>query len=107
MVLSGQHIEKLKKTCERHHVKSLYAFGSLVSGKVSKESDVDFLVEFGAADLENYYDNYLNFKQEVKEIVGRKVDLVEKQTLKNPVLINAINRDKVLIYEREDTQVVV
>lgn len=107
MELINHHIKELKKTCEHHRVKSLYAFGSIASGEMNDQSDVDLLVEFGIIDPEDYFENYLSFKKNLEEIFSKKVDLVEKQTLKNPVLIKAINRGKKLIYERKGTEVAV
>ncbi|RZL46469.1 MAG: nucleotidyltransferase domain-containing protein, partial [Pedobacter sp.] len=45
-----------------------------------------------------YFDNYINFKEKLKNLFGRNVDLVEEQTLKNPILIKSINRSKELVY---------
>lgn len=37
-------------------------------------------------------------KESLKNIFNREIDLVEEQTLKNPVLIKSINKSKELIY---------
>ena len=37
-------------------------------------------------------------KQELKTLFNREIDLLEEQTLKNPILINSINKNKALIY---------
>ncbi len=42
--------------------------------------------------------NYITLKEKFEELFGRDVDLVEEQTLKNPILINSINKNKELIY---------
>jgi predicted nucleotidyltransferase len=38
------------------------------------------------------------FKTSLELLFGRKIDLVEEQTLKNPILIRSINESKELIY---------
>lgn len=70
------HLPELR---ERYSVKSLGVFGSYVRGEQKKQSDLDVLVEFEQApslfkyiDLENY----------LSDLVGIKVDLVMKKTLK-------------------------
>jgi predicted nucleotidyltransferase len=40
----------------------------------------------------------MNFKSNLENLFGREVDLVEEQTLKNPILINSINKSKELVY---------
>ena len=40
----------------------------------------------------------MDFKEKLENLFGRKVDLVEEQTLRNPILISAINKSKELIY---------
>ena len=37
--------EDIDDLCRKHKVKSLYAFGSVVTGKFNPESDVDFIVD--------------------------------------------------------------
>jgi hypothetical protein len=76
----------------------MYLFGSALNSKFKKESDIDLLVKFKPFDLTNYFDNYLHLKQTLEELLGREVDLIEEQTLKNPVLINSINKNKKLLY---------
>lgn len=90
--------DELKILCEQHEVENLYLFGSSVTEKFHDESDVDLLVNFKVKDLYNYFKNYLSFKEKLSKLFGRKVDLVEEQSLKNPILINSINDSKQLIY---------
>lgn len=48
--------------------------------------------------MSQYFENYMNLKENLKKLFGRKVDLLEEQTLKNPILIKSINKSKELIY---------
>ena len=92
------NIEELRRLCTKYNVEKMYLFGSALTSNFNKESDVDFLVRFKAIDLSTYFDNYIDFKEKLEDLFSRKVDLVEEQTLKNPVLINSINKSKELIY---------
>ena len=107
MELINQHIEEINLLCKKHKVKELYAFGSIISGPFNAESDLDFLVEFGDIDLYDYFDNYMDLKESLEELFNIKVDLVEIQTLKNPILIRSIDRNKKLIYGRTDSKMAV
>lgn len=107
MKIIQEHINELKKLCEKYHVAELYVFGSVVSGKFTKESDIDFLVRFSGVDPLDYFDNYMDFKVELETLFSREIDLVEIQAIKNPILQKSIDRDKINLYGREDTKVAV
>jgi len=92
------HKEALFTLCDTYHVDKLFVFGSVLTDKFSSTSDIDLLVKFKPIDLTLYFDNYFHLKEQLKDLFNREIDLIEEQTLKNPVLINSINRNKALIY---------
>ncbi len=98
MNLIEQNIDTLKRLCDYHHVEKMYLIGSVLNSNFNAKSDIDFLVKFKSFDLNKYFDNYLNLKEGLKKLLGRNIDLVEEQTLKNPILINSIKKNKELIY---------
>lgn len=98
MKLKEEHIKKLKNLCDKYHVEKMYLFGSALTPNFNAKSDIDFLVKFKQIDLAEYFDNYMNFKENLKKLFGREIDLVEEQTLKNPILINSIDKNKTLVY---------
>ncbi|NLK53426.1 MAG: nucleotidyltransferase, partial [Bacteroidales bacterium] len=52
-------------------------------------------------DVQNYFDNYMDFKEKLEILLDRQVDLVENQAIRNPIFRRVIDRDKRLIYERK------
>ena len=90
--------EQLRLLCTQHKVDRMYAFGSVVDDKLAADSDVDLLVKFKKFDLSLYFENYLALKENLTKLLERDIDLVEEQTLRNPILIRSINRNKALIY---------
>jgi predicted nucleotidyltransferase len=98
MVITKKRITLINALCEIHNVEKLYLFGSATGKTFSKNSDIDFLVKFRKIELEHYFDNYITLKEKLKNIFKREIDLVEEQTLKNPILINSINKNKELVY---------
>lgn len=98
MIKMVNHIERIKTLCNLYNVEKMYLFGSALNSNFSDASDIDLLVKFKPIALANYFDNYMNFKENLESVFGREVDLLEEQTLKNPILINSINRTKELIY---------
>lgn len=98
MGIVDRNMEDLKKLCAMHNVEKMYLFGSALNSNFNKKSDIDLLVKFKSIELSRYFDNYMDFKNNLEKLFGREVDLVEGQTLRNPILINSINKSKELIY---------
>ncbi|MDR7372622.1 nucleotidyltransferase domain-containing protein [Flavobacterium aquidurense] len=98
MGIVDKNIESLRNLCTMYNVEKMYLFGSALNANFNKESDIDFLVKFKRIELSEYFDNYIDFKEKLENLFGREVDLVEEQTLRNPILINSINKSKELIY---------
>ena len=107
MNLIRKHKTKLAALCKKYKVKELYVFGSVLTELFNENSDIDFLVKFGDVELFNYFDNYMDFKESLEALFERKVDLVEIQTLKNPILKRSIDRNKTILYGRTDSKMVV
>jgi uncharacterized protein len=59
-------------------VVELALFGSHARGDAGPQSDVDFLVEFS----EKSFDRYMDLKDFLEQLLGRKVDLVLKSAIK-------------------------
>ena len=97
-----EELDKYRKMiinlCERHKVKSLYAFGSVLTDKFNKDSDIDFVVDFDNLPLENYADNYFDLKFSLEDILKRPVDLLEEKALRNPYFKSNLNQQKQLVY---------
>ena len=100
-----QNINAISELCQLHKVDRLFVFGSILSDKFHAESDIDFLVKFEDIALYYYFDNYMEFKESLEKLLQRHVDLIEEQTIKNPILKKSIDRNKKLIYGREDRKV--
>jgi predicted nucleotidyltransferase len=81
-------------------VEKLYVFRSQLTNRHNNDSDIDLLVSFGNVDLLSYFDNYFEMKEGLEKLFNQSVDLVEDQTVKNPILRDSIDENKKLIYER-------
>lgn len=88
----------ISKLCETHRVKSLYAIGSVLIDKFNEGSDIDFIVDFANIEVEEYADNYFDFKFSLQDILKRPVDLLEVKALKNPYFKQAVNQQRQLVY---------
>jgi uncharacterized protein len=103
MNIVERNIDQLIELCKNHKVSELYIFGSILTEKFSNKSDIDFLVQFEKIDILEYFDNYMDFKENLEKLFDRPVDLLENQAIRNPVFRKVVDRDKKLVYEREST----
>jgi len=101
MELVEQNTEKLIELCVNHKVGQLYLFGSVLTNQFNESSDIDLLVKFNQVDLLEYFDNYMDFKEQLEALFERPVDLVEIQAIRNPIFKRVVDREKQLIYERK------
>lgn len=97
--LIEDRIQDLIDLCKAHQVASFALFGSAAKDAMHEDSDLDFLVEFSEQiDVLEYADNYFSFLEKLENLTGKKVDLVSQKSLKNPILIEEIERSKVELY---------
>lgn len=100
MTLVQQHIDQIRELCKVHHVKSLFAFGSVVSGRMTKDSDIDLVVDIDRKDPLEYTDDYFALKFQLERVFERPVDLLEAKSIRNPFLKKQIDATKTLVYGR-------
>jgi uncharacterized protein len=95
----AQHLHGISEICRRHHISRLEVFGSAARGTDFKpeSSDVDFLVEFSPQIPTNLND-FFGAKQDLEDLLGRGVDLLEPGAVRNPYLLASINRNREAIY---------
>ena len=98
MNLVEQNIDAVSHFCRKHYVEKMCVFGSVLTNDFSPASDIDFLINFRKVNPENYFNNYIDLKTNLEQLFQHSVDLVEEQTVKNPVLRRSIDRNKKLIY---------
>ena len=70
---------KITPVLIRHHIKRAGIFGSVAKGEATSKSDIDILVELG--DKISLLE-FVVIKYELEDLLGKKVDLVEYQALK-------------------------
>jgi len=88
----------IARLCKTHNVKSLYVFGSALKDNFNKDSDFDMIVDFENIAVEDYADNYFDFKFALQDVLNRPVDLLEEKAIKNPYFKKSINHQRQLLY---------
>lgn len=89
---------EIDELCKTYKVKNLYAFGSVLTENFNDESDIDLIVDFYVIGVEDYADNYFDFKFSLQEIFNRPVDLLEERAIKNPYFRQNMNKKMQLIF---------
>lgn len=85
--------EKTLPILKRYGATRAGVFGSVVTGHVRRNSDIDILVELGK-DLSLL--DVVRINRELEEVLGRKVDLVEYEAIK-PLIKERILSEEVRI----------
>lgn len=76
--------DAIARACHLHGVSRLRIFGSATSERFDTErSDVDFLVEF-APGTQNPFAAYFGLKEDLEGLLGRRIDLVMANAVRNP-----------------------
>jgi predicted nucleotidyltransferase len=82
--------EKARVVLQRHGVRKAALFGSAARGELTKDSDIDVLVEFeGRKSLLDL----AGLKNELEEVLGRKVDVLTYNSL-HPLLKDSILKEQ-------------
>ena len=102
-------IEKLQKNgifldysdvirlCKKYYIIELSIFGSSIRDDFTLNSDVDILVSFEHNSKITLFD-IMELEKEFSEILNREVDIVEKESLKNPIRKNKILSTREIVY---------
>lgn len=92
--------------CERFGVSHLEAFGSATGSQFNPESsDFDFLVELDAQIPGSRAKRWTELAEALEQLLGRHVDLVNPRYIRNPYFLQAVNRSRMPIYDRQNPQI--
>ena len=91
----AQNLPQIKLLMLQYGVEHAYLFGSAARDTMTEQSDVDFIIKFpDGMNYVNYADNYFALADALEALLHKNVDLVTEKTLKNPYLLQNINRHK-------------
>lgn len=83
--------------CQRHHIKKLALFGSVLRNDFRDESDIDVLVEFEPGQTPGW--DFFKMEQELSELLGREVDLNTADWL-SPFFRDEVLAEAQVVYEQ-------
>ncbi len=87
----------IAEVCRRYRVRELSLFGSAARGDMGPESDFDLIVDYLPGAHPSLFD-LIGMKDELSDLLGRKVDLGVKRSLK-PRYRDRILAEAQVIYE--------
>ncbi len=96
----SSYLDELSNLCTVYGVKRLELFGSASRKDFDLEkSDLDFLVEFADIYAPGSFDRYFGLKEDLEQLFQRPIDLVEVKAIRNPYFQQAVEQEKILVYE--------
>ena len=107
MTLAGITLEKVEPILvefgQRHaSIQKLEIFGSRATGEATPDSDLDVLVTFdeNIPSGFDYMTFFTDLNEELEQLIGRRVDLVDRGSLDQGVFSYNVMRQAKAVYER-------
>jgi predicted nucleotidyltransferase len=100
LTLLTERFPELERLCKLHGVKRLEVVGSAAreADFDPARSDVDFLVEFEPGRLPATLGAFFGLREALARIVGRPVDLLMLDAVRNPYVKANLERNRQLLY---------
>ncbi len=98
MKLIRRNMAQIIALCEKHKVKELCVFGSILTDRFGKDSDIDFTVVFEKSAVVDYFTNYFDFKFALEDLLRRDIDLIEYEAIRNPLFKEEVDQTRQAIY---------
>ncbi|HEY1685047.1 MAG TPA: nucleotidyltransferase domain-containing protein [Tepidisphaeraceae bacterium] len=94
-----EYHQQIAELCQRYRVKRLELFGSAARHDFDlAQSDIDFLVEFENLGWKGSSAQYFGFLHGLEDLLHRKVDLVERDVVRNPYFLEVADQHRELLY---------
>lgn len=93
--------DAIERLCRQHGVERLEVFGSAADGRFdAQRSDFDFIVTFAPEARRVMSDHYFALADGLQSLLGRRVDLLTDQPIRNPHLRRAVDASRRSLYVR-------
>ena len=86
-----EKISDIARVARRRRVRRLGVFGSATSDRFDPErSDIDFVVEFEPMAPVEHAEAYFGLIEDLTRLFCRKIDLVERSAIRNPIFLESV-----------------
>ena len=91
---------EIENICRKLKIRRLEVFGSAASGGFKPlESDIDLIVEFEDPDAPpGLLSRYLELAEKLESVLGKKVDIITPQSIRNPYFRKSIDESREDVY---------
>jgi len=89
--------QEIQAFCRRWKVQEFSLFGSVLREDFAPTSDIDVLISFLPETPWSLFE-WVEMREELAKLFGRRVDLVEKEALRNPFRRQRILMTKRVVY---------
>jgi predicted nucleotidyltransferase len=89
--------EQISEFCHRWKITEFALFGSVLRDDFHADSDIDILLTFSQNSRWSLFD-WVDMKDELETLLQRRVDIVDKEGLKNPYRRHEILHTQQVIY---------
>jgi uncharacterized protein len=89
--------KQIEQFCQKHNIRQMSFFGSVVRDDFSPQSDIDILVEFEPGHTPGF--DFFLIEDELSQLLGRKVDL-QTITFLSPEIRQSVLSEAVPVYEQ-------
>ena len=95
-----KYLPEVAELFTKHKIRNAYVFGSVLTNKFNRKSDIDLLVNFiDYSDPLQVGQSIWDLEDALENLTARKIDLLTERSLKNPYFIQELDKTKELIYE--------
>ena len=96
MLNLDEHRDSINHLCRSLEVKELEIFGSAIRDDFGPDSDIDVLISFTGT--HHLFDRYFELKEGLEAILGRRVDVVMPQAIRNPIFQEQVDRERKRVF---------
>lgn len=90
--------------CREFGIRKLEVFGSATTDRFDTgSSDLDFIVDLGGYER-GVAKRFMRFARALEGLLGRPVDVITEEQIRNPYFREAVNEQRVTIHEAGDGQ---
>jgi len=92
------HMNQIQQLCAEYQVRRLDVFGSALREDFNAKSDIDFLVVFQRNGYGGAFEQFMNFKGALEQLLGRPVDILVDRPFRNSIFQQEVDQTRRSVY---------
>lgn len=91
-------MNQIQQLCAEYQVRQLDVFGSVLREDFNAKSDIDFLVVFQRNGYDGAFEQFMNFKGALEQLLGRPVDILVDRPFRNSIFQQEVDQTRRSVY---------